>query len=171
VVLKIAADLRRIDHNWNLEVREVIGWPDTRQHQQLRRVDGGPAQDDLALRPDRLAYPISNDLDAARSSAFNYDARGDRLRQQFQISASPGRLHISNRGAGSAAVLNVGVDPAKTLGDIGIEVVDHGNPASPAAARNASQIGRSSCEGFTTIGPLPPCHSLAPRALVSALLK
>jgi hypothetical protein len=37
-------------------------------------------------------------------------------------------LHISNRGAGSAAVLNVGVDPAKTLGDIGIEVVDHRAP-------------------------------------------
>ena len=42
---------------------------------------------------------------------------------------------------------------------------------SAIAASNASQIGRSSCEGFTTIGPLSPCHSLAPRALVSALLK
>ena len=64
----------------------------------------------------------------ARWSAFNYDARGDSLRQQFQISALPGRLHISNRGARAAAVSNVGVEPAKTLGDIGIEVADRREP-------------------------------------------
>src|ERR1700751_3042069 len=30
-----------------------------------------------------------------------------------------------------------------------------GNPASPAAARNASQIGRSTRDGFTVIGRCP----------------
>src|ERR1700730_1780296 len=54
VILKIAADLRRIDHHRNIQVRQVIGWPDTREHQKLGRVNGAPAQDDLALRPDRL---------------------------------------------------------------------------------------------------------------------
>src|SRR5580704_4120014 len=28
VILKIAADLRRIDHHRNIQVRQVIGWPD-----------------------------------------------------------------------------------------------------------------------------------------------
>src|SRR6516165_1359693 len=97
VVLKIAPDLRRTNQHWNIEAREVIGWPDTRHHQELGRVDGAPAQDDLALRPDRLAYPIPDDLDPARSTAFDYDACGDRLRQQFEIPAPPGRLYISNR--------------------------------------------------------------------------
>jgi hypothetical protein len=149
----------------------VIGWPDTRQHQELGRVNGTPAQDDLALRPDRLAYPIPDDLDPARSTAFDYDACGDRLRQHFEISAPPGRLYIGNRGTRAAAIGDVGVEPAKALGDIGIEVVPTENPASPAAARNASQIGRSTREGFTVIGPLSPCHSPAPRVLVSAFLK
>ena len=30
MVLKIAADLRRIDHNRDPQAREVIGWPDPR---------------------------------------------------------------------------------------------------------------------------------------------
>jgi hypothetical protein len=44
------------------------------------------------------------------------------------------------------------------------------NPAPPAAARNALQIGKSSCDGFTLIGPLSPCRLLAPRAFASAFL-
>ena len=59
MVLQIAADLRHIEHNRNPEAGEVIGRPDTRQHQELGRVDGAAAQDDLALGPDRLAYPIA----------------------------------------------------------------------------------------------------------------
>jgi len=93
VVLKVAADFRRIDHNWNLEVREVIGWPDTRQHQKLRRVDGAPAQDDLALRPDRLAYPIFNDLDAGALECL-----------QLRCARRQSSTAISNfRAAGSVA--------------------------------------------------------------------
>ena len=46
-----------------------------------------------------------------------------------------------------------------------------GYPDSPAAARKASQIGRSSRDRLTTIGPSSPCHSPAPRLLVSAFLK
>ena len=72
--------------------------------------------------------PSPDDLDPARSTAFDDDARGDRLRQQFEIAAPPGRLDVSHRGAGAAAVGDVGVEPAKALGHIGIEVVHHREP-------------------------------------------
>ena len=149
----------------------MIGWPDTRQHQELGRVDGTPAQDDLALRPDRLAYPIPDDLDPARSIAFDYDAGGDRRRQQFEISAPPGRLYISNRSTRTAAVGDVGVEPAKALGDIGIEVVHHREACLSSGREERLADWQSTRDGFTVIGPLSPCHSLAPRVLVSAFLK
>ena len=43
---------------------------------------------------------------------------------QFEIAAPPSRLRKGHRGAGAAALADVGVDPAKTFDDIGIEVVD-----------------------------------------------
>ena len=78
MVLKIAADLRRIDHNRDPQAREVIGWPDARQHQELGRVDSAAAQNDLTLRPNRLAQPILEDLDPARSTVLDHDTGGDR---------------------------------------------------------------------------------------------
>ena len=35
-------------------------------------------------------------------------------------------MHISNRGAGAAAVGDVGVDPAKPFDGVSIEVIDQG---------------------------------------------
>ena len=100
------------------------GWPDTRQHQELRRVDGSAAQNDFALRPDGLARTLPDDLDAFCPTALDDDPRRDRLRQQVEIAALPSRLSEGHRGAGAATVGDVGVDPAKTLDDIGVEVID-----------------------------------------------
>ena len=61
-------------------------------------------------------------------SAFDHYARGDRVGQQFEISAPPSRLHISQCGAGAAAIGDIGVDPPKALDDIGIEVADDREP-------------------------------------------
>jgi hypothetical protein len=103
---------------------EMIGRPDARQHQELRRVDGAAAQDDLALRPDRLAHAPPDDLDTFRPTTLDDDPRGDRLGQQIEIAALSSRLREGHRRAGAAAARDVGVDPAKALGDIGVEVVD-----------------------------------------------
>jgi hypothetical protein len=48
----------------------------------------------------------------------------DRLRQQVEIAALDARLRKGHRRAGAVTVGDIGVDPAKALGDIGIEVVD-----------------------------------------------
>ena len=71
-----------------------------------------------------VSRTLSLTISTPRAIAFNDDARRERLRQQIEISALPGRLHISHRGARAPAVGDVGVDPAKALGDIRVEIVD-----------------------------------------------
>ena len=87
MILKIAPDLRRIKHHRYAEAGKVSGRPDARQHQELRRVDGSAAQDDLALRPDRLAHALPNYLDAFCPTTPDDDPRRDGLRQQVEIAA------------------------------------------------------------------------------------
>src|SRR5271170_1249079 len=101
----------------------MSGRPNARQHQELRRVHGSAAQDDLALCPDRLAHALPNYLDAFCPATLDDDPRRDRLRQQVEVAALPSRLRKGYRRAGAATVGDVGVDTAKALGDIGVEVV------------------------------------------------
>ena len=54
MVLQVAADTRQVGHHRHGQRAELVGRPDAGQHQQLRRVDGAAAEDDLAGGP-RLA--------------------------------------------------------------------------------------------------------------------
>ena len=72
------------------------------------------------------------DLYSASPPPFNDDACRNGLRQQFEVAAAPRRLRIGQRCARSAAVGDVGIDPAEALRDIGIEVVDQGKPGLPS---------------------------------------
>jgi len=49
VVLEVLADTRQVVDDLDAEGAELVGRPDTRQEQELRRVDGAAAEDDLAV--------------------------------------------------------------------------------------------------------------------------
>jgi hypothetical protein len=124
MVLQVAPDLRRIMYHRDAVLVKMIRRPDARQHQQLRRVDRAAAEDHFTLCPDRFAHTLADDLDALCPAALDDDPRRDRLRQQVEIAAPPPRLSESHCHAGAAAVCDVGVDPAKTLDGISVEIVD-----------------------------------------------
>jgi acetolactate synthase regulatory subunit len=49
MVLQVAADPWHVEQRADADRRQMIGRADTRKHQQLRRVHGAAAQQDLAL--------------------------------------------------------------------------------------------------------------------------
>src|SRR5262245_19027852 len=128
MVLQIATDLRRIERDRNANASEMIGWPDACQHQELGRVDGTAAQDDLALGPDRFAPAPSKNLDPTRPVAFDNDPHGNRPRQHVEVTALPCRLRISQSSTDTAAVRDIGIDPGKALGHTSVQVIDHRKP-------------------------------------------
>jgi hypothetical protein len=75
-------------------------------------------------RSAQIVSCLPDDLDAFRPTVLDDDACRDCLRQQVEIAAPPSRLREGHRGASAAAVADIGVDAAKTLHDIGVEVVD-----------------------------------------------
>ena len=48
VILQVLTHTRQVFHQWNRQCRQLIGRPDTRLQQQLRRIDRPGADNDLA---------------------------------------------------------------------------------------------------------------------------
>ena len=67
VVLQAEPDARDLGHRRHLQQRELVGAPDARQPQQLRREVGARRDDDLALGAEleQLAQPRAGDADGA----------------------------------------------------------------------------------------------------------
>ena len=73
MVLEIAADARQIVHHGNALSPDLVRRSDTRQQQELRRVDRAARENDLA-RPGSTQRTAVPEFDRGRAAAFHDDA-------------------------------------------------------------------------------------------------
>lgn len=60
MVLKVFANTRRVVQNWNAHLDQVLGWPDSAEHKQLRRINCARREDYLPFRANLMlrALPV-----------------------------------------------------------------------------------------------------------------
>src|SRR5690606_13331112 len=99
MVLQSAADLCACTHDGNAKRRKVRPRTDTRKHEQLRRSDGSPRQDNLAAchrLADPAAMPI---LNRGGSPILEPDPLDQRTGQNPQVPALARMLQVACGGA------------------------------------------------------------------------
>src|SRR5271166_6291559 len=104
MVLKVVADPRRIADDLDPVTLQLLGRPDPRDHQQLRRAEGAAGHNDLAPRIEQLLRVAAANDHAARPPAFERDAARLSVRKDRQIRQRRG-LQIGSCGIVSASIL------------------------------------------------------------------
>src|SRR5690349_14472137 len=104
MVLQIAPDRGAISDDRNAKVPQELFRTDTREHQDLRRVDGATAQDDFRARlgTERFAPPAV--FNTRRPRALKVDALDERIGFDAQVGARTGWVEIGAGGAPAPAV-------------------------------------------------------------------
>src|SRR5205823_6172153 len=104
VVLQALPDAGQVLHDRDAERRQMLLRADPRQHQQLWRVDGAAAQNDLAsgTRFERLAASAEGDAD--RVAASEEDPVAERLGHHLQVASLHRWPQIADRGRAAAPV-------------------------------------------------------------------
>src|SRR5260370_35614819 len=77
---------------------------DPRQHQELRRVHGTTAQNDLASGACLVMAPAAPERDADGATPFEQDLFAQRLGHDLQIASLHRRTQIADRGRAAASV-------------------------------------------------------------------
>ena len=115
VVLEAEPDARDLGHRRHLQQRELVGAPDARQPQDLRRQVGARRDDDLALGAEleQLAQPRADDADGA--GAVEEDAVGVDVGLDREVRAVHDRVQVGDRGAPAPAVARRELVPADAV--------------------------------------------------------
>src|SRR5690348_1435199 len=133
MVLQALADPGQVLHERDPERRQMLLRPDPRQHQELRRVDGAAAQDDLASGAcfELPAAPPERDADGA--AALEEDLVAERLGHDLQIAPLHRRPQIPDCGRAAPAVARCRLVVAGPVLTRAVEIV---------IARKAERDGR-----------------------------
>src|SRR5206468_1415640 len=106
MVLQVAADLAGLRHRRDPVATELLGVADTGQHQQLWRLRGAGADDDLAIAGDRArAGPLPH-LHADRGPILDDDPSDERPGQDLQVVPLERRAEVRPRGAPADAAVD-----------------------------------------------------------------
>jgi hypothetical protein len=123
MVLKVAADGGQIVDRAHIGASQQRGIADSGEHEQLRRVVGAGAQQDLALRPrvQRLAVALARDGDRARS--LKEDPVRLRARAQLEVRATQRGVQVRAGRRAAPAVALRDLIPADAILLAAVEVV------------------------------------------------
>ena len=111
---------------------ELRGIADAGQHQQLRRVDHAPRENDLARGVSAVRLAALHIFHAGRARAPKHDACGQRLELQREVGALERRPEVGDRGAAATAVADRRLQPAETLLLPGVVVLGERMPGARA---------------------------------------
>ena len=137
VILQVAADARRIQHDLDAVALEQIGGTDAGELQQLRRVIGAAGNQDLFCRARGLQHPALLVFDRHRAAPFEHNALRQCRGLDPQIAPPPRRAKIGPRRARPPPAPRRGLKPSGAFLGGAIEV---------GIFRNAG-FGRSLDEG------------------------
>ena len=104
VVLQTLPDTGQVMHDRNAEPGQVLLRPNAGEHQQLRRVDGSAAQDDLARGAGGAEPAIPAKCHADGAAAFEQDFLGQGPGDDIEIGALHCRAEIADGGRAALAV-------------------------------------------------------------------
>ena len=127
VVLQVAAHLGAVGHHGNAVLRQVLGRADARQQQQVRRVDGAAAEDDLAHRLHAMGGAVALHGHARGAAGGGGHAGGQRAGDDREVGARHRRLQIGAGGGPAQPVARGGLRAADAFLGRAVEVVVAGN--------------------------------------------
>ena len=104
MVLEVCADAPESVHRINSNLRELVGIADAGQLQDLRRLHGPGAEENLAVGERALGLALAHVVDPHRPAAFDHDPGDACARQGSEIGPGERRVQIAGRGAAAAAV-------------------------------------------------------------------
>jgi hypothetical protein len=161
VVHEVLADALQLVHDVDGVPLEQVGRTDARDLEQLRRLEGARAQDDLAVGPGAMELPAPLVDDAGRRPALELDLRAERLGEDMQVRTAATRGDVPQRRGRPAAVPRGEVPVPDTRSVRAAEVV---------VARQAERL-RSRVEERVRERVLPPRRLDAQRAVGSVVLR
>ena len=124
MVLHVLADAAQFVDHRNTHPAEMLGIPDPRELENMRRANRPGAQDGLARRFGPVRDPITGEFDPDCTFALEQHAVHQRVGHQLQIRPFQGRPQISARRAGAAAAAAGLLAPADAVARSGRQIVD-----------------------------------------------
>jgi hypothetical protein len=114
MVLEVVPD-RQLGPRLDPQRPQLIGGAEAGEQQQLGRVVGARADDDLALAPDLLQLVVSQHLDADRAPALEQDLGGEGIGEHLHVSPLERRTQVRDRRAAAPAVSLGELKPARSF--------------------------------------------------------
>ena len=127
MVLQIGAD-RQVDDRRDAEFAQVIGRPDARQHQQLRRIERAAAEDHLAPRLGMVRMSVLDEIDAGRRRAAEHDLCRLGAGLDGEVAPLHHRMQEGDGGRRAPAAADRILAAAETHRFLGIEILGRGQP-------------------------------------------
>ena len=123
VVLQVLADRQVLSHG-DPESRELVRRPDSREHEEHRRLVGAGCEDHLSLRPHGLALAVDDELDADRAVAVEDDPLDEDAGADLEVRPSRYRMQERVGRAAAHAVSLRELEARDALGAVDVQVVD-----------------------------------------------
>jgi len=149
VILQVGADARQVGHNIDADGAQVLGWPDSGQHQQLSGSDRTGAEDRLALRVNLPQIAIDGVFHAEATAIGYEEPENQRTGQYGEVRAIEDGAQVTVGGRLPGPVDDVEIPRAHTL-LLTIDVVAafvsdaHGGIAEGVRERTGVSRGRHS---------------------------
>ena len=133
MVVEIGSDAGQIVADVDVQPSQVIRWADARKLEQLRRVEGAAAQDDLAFGADFQSLAIAQIAHAGGAPALELDRERQCARHDGEVRPPRSRRQISPRHAPAPATPRRAIIrseslllPGVDIGRVGISRLDAG---------------------------------------------
>lgn len=123
MVVQVLADAGQVRGHLDAELAQVRGRSDTREHQQLRRIDRAAGQDDLACGVGGVLDAVAPVAHTRRRGAAQQHLRHEAVGAHRQIRAVERGTQISVGGGPASAVLAGDLVPAHALLRRAVEIV------------------------------------------------
>ena len=168
MVLQVLADAGAVGDDRDAVFRQMRGGSDTRQHQQLGRVEGGGGEDHLAFRPDGFDAAAARDFHADRAPLLDHDAAGEGA-DQIAIRSFQSRFQVGVRRRPTPAFPHGHVERSKAFLLLTVVVAGDriarlapgldegaGEGVAPAAAGHVKGTAPAAPRGIAAVPPVVP---------------